>query len=168
MTKWHRLCEIIEKNGSVADFVTLLSTFLENRVCSKATGEVLSPGETLARSFLSSLDMKWTFHLRKLLSIFPFFLFPATWKKFCQNNLVFFGLHGDLWKTAMECPHLIKDGVNLDVITKVLSKFSSESIQCARRESCTWSFQPRRGVTEEVPAVGFCLGSGLFGSYNSD
>ena len=26
----------------------------------------------------------------------------------------------------------------------------------------------RRGVTEEVPAVGFCLGSGLFGSYNSD
>ena len=27
---------------------------------------------------------------------------------------------------------------------------------------------PRRGVTEEVPAVGFCLGSGLFGSYNSD
>ena len=29
-------------------------------------------------------------------------------------------------------------------------------------------FEPRRGVTEEVPAVGFCLGSGLFGSYNSD
>ena len=28
--------------------------------------------------------------------------------------------------------------------------------------------RPRRGVTEEVPAVGFCLGSGLFGSYNSD
>ena len=27
---------------------------------------------------------------------------------------------------------------------------------------------PRRGVTEEVPAVGFCLGSGLFGSYNSN
>ena len=26
----------------------------------------------------------------------------------------------------------------------------------------------RRWVTEEVPAVGFCLGSGLFGSYNSD
>jgi hypothetical protein len=26
----------------------------------------------------------------------------------------------------------------------------------------------RRGVTEEVPAVGFCLGRGLFGSYNSD
>ena len=29
-------------------------------------------------------------------------------------------------------------------------------------------YEPRRGVTEEVPAVGFCLGSGLFGSYNSD
>lgn len=31
----------------------------------------------------------------------------------------------------MECPHLIKDGVNLDVITKVLSNFTSESIQCS-------------------------------------
>ena len=29
-------------------------------------------------------------------------------------------------------------------------------------------YLPRRGVTEEVPAVGFYLGSGLFGSYNSD
>ena len=33
----------------------------------------------------------------------------------------------------MECPHLIKDGVNLDVITKVLSKFTSESIQCSSK-----------------------------------
>ena len=27
---------------------------------------------------------------------------------------------------------------------------------------------PGRGVTEAVSAVGFCLGSGLFGSCNSD
>ena len=30
------------------------------------------------------------------------------------------------------------------------------------------AYGTRRGVTEKVPAVGFCLGSGLFGSYNSD
>ena len=28
--------------------------------------------------------------------------------------------------------------------------------------------QEGRGVSEKVSAVGFCLGSGLFGSYNSD
>ena len=28
--------------------------------------------------------------------------------------------------------------------------------------------QPGRGVSEKVSAVSFCLGSGLFGKYNSD
>ena len=28
--------------------------------------------------------------------------------------------------------------------------------------------RPGRGVSEKVSAVSFCLGSGLFGSYNSD
>ena len=33
---------------------------------------------------------------------------------------------------------------------------------------CQGPCSSRRGVTEEAPAVGFCLGIGLFGSYNSD
>ena len=31
-----------------------------------------------------------------------------------------------------------------------------------------YSFDAGRGVSEKVLAVGFCLGSGLFGSCNSD
>ena len=34
--------------------------------------------------------------------------------------------------------------------------------------SWTYLYLSGRGVSEKVPAVGFCLGSGLFGSYNSD
>ena len=30
------------------------------------------------------------------------------------------------------------------------------------------SYHAGRGVSKKVSAVGFCLGSGLFGSYNSD
>ena len=67
----------------------------------------------------------------------------------------------------------------------MLKKFVGYGVSCHKNSSkYVWSIEivsrggpplkigglplARRGVTEEVPAVGFCLGSGLFGSYNSD
>ena len=66
------------------------------------------------------------------LSIFTILLFPgfkisfdvAVWR-------VFWAWCWPLKK--MECPHLTKDGVKLDVISKLLSKFTSESIQCSSK-----------------------------------
>ena len=67
----------------------------------------------------------------------------SAWAWYDKKGRVYFlnftrllGLFWPSWwplKKAMECPHLIKDGVNLDVITKVLSDFTSESIQCSSK-----------------------------------
>ena len=50
----------------------------------------------------------------------------------------------------------LKDGLEL-IFTESVQHFN-----------CGEWFTARRGVTKEVPAVSFCLGSGLFGSYNSN
>ena len=41
-------------------------------------------------------------------------------------------------------------------------------IRFAKLNSNNNSIEPGRGVSEKVSAVGFCLGSDLFGSCNSD
>ena len=63
---------------------------------------------------------------------------------------------------------LIENNTNLNSIFCLIKSSKIDFIFLPAFYLIMWLMTSGRGVTEAVWAVGFCLGSGLFGSCNSD
>ena len=49
----------------------------------------------------------------------------------------------------------------------MLNRDSTQNLSALKNSNVQYQ-GPKKGLTDARSAVGFCLGSGLFGSYNSD